>query len=348
MTEEKIMKLVSGTIYFVRESDSKTSGHSDLVKIGLVEGERSPFDRLREHQTGNPRKLLFDESQFVRTDAVAFVESQLHNKYAKQRVSGEWFQFESESEIQEAVEAARIFAKQAAEINPLMVRADELYWQISEGHEIESAEESRKLGERYVRAESLSESLENLIAEVRRGMLAAAEEHGDEAIQEFFRFVEYTRAPSFSPTLLKEKYGQEMYDAYAYREPRWAPKFEVISDLVETDEYLAVATAIRTLEASVSKARESHDVFALNELDLEIRTLLAPQSWDLLVSEVRLKNLCGLHPGIMGVCQWVRTETFGNRKIDQGRLFDEKPDVFEASVAPGSKVSMKIRMPFKK
>ncbi len=342
------MKLVPGTIYFVRESDSKTSGHSDLVKIGLVEGKRSPFERLREHQTGNPRKLLFDESQFVWTDAVAFVEAQLHSKFAKLRVSGEWFQFQSEKEIEEAVSSAREFAEKAASINPLMVRAEELFWKLSEGEILASTAQSRALGEDCVRADHLGGLLETQMAEVRKAMLSIAEEDGEEAIKEFYRTIEYTKAPAFSATLLKSKFGQEMYDAYVYQEPKWNPKFEVISPLVENDDFNKMLETISSVQAKVSDARSSHDVFGLNELDLEIRTLLAPQEWNQVYAETHLKDLCGASPGIEGVCNWVRQESLGNKQIDKGRLFAEKPDVFEASVAPGAKVTSKIRMPFKK
>ena len=342
------MKLVPGTIYFVRESDSKTSGHSDLVKIGLVAGERSPFERLREHQTGNPRKLLFDESQFVWTDAVAFVEAQLHRRYAKQRVSGEWFQFSTEKDIEDAVSAAREFAKKAASINPLMVRAEELFWKLSEGEVLESTAESRALGEDFVRAERLCELLGQQMSEVKKAMLSIAEEQGDEAIQEFYKTIEYTKAPAFSSTLLKSKFGQEMYDSYVYQEPKWNPSFEVISPLVEKDEFNGVLKTILSVAARVSDSRSAHDVFGLNELDLEIRTLLAPQEWNLVYAEAHLKDLCDVSPGIEGVCNWVRQESLGNKQIDKGRLFAEKPDVFEASVAPGAKVKSKIRMPFKK
>jgi hypothetical protein len=118
--------------------------------------------------------------------------------------------------------------------------------------------------------------------------------------------------------------------------------------LVEKDEFNGVLKTILSVAARVSDSRSAHDVFGLNELDLEIRTLLAPQEWNQVYAEAHLKDLCDVSPGIVGVCNWIRQESLGNKQIDKGRLFAEKPDVFEASVAPGAKVKSKIRMPFKK
>lgn len=342
------MKLVPGTIYFVREIDSKVPGFSDLVKIGLVEGDRSPFERLREHQTGNPRKLLFDESQFVRTDAVAFVESQLHSKFAKQRVSGEWFQFQSEQEIAEAVSAAREFADKAAAVKSLLKRAEELYWQVSVGGALAATEEAVEFGETHVRASQLISLLEAQMTEIKKAMFTVAAEAGQDSIQEFYKVIKYTREPKFSPVLLKDKFGVQMYNEYAFQEPQWAPKFEVLSPLVESTDYLNSVQGVTDLAQRVSVARTERDVYMLNELDLEIRTLLAPRLWQVLFAEAQLKVLCGVSPGIEGVCKWERKESLGNKKLDAGRLFEEKPEVYEACVAPGKVVSSRVRLPFKK
>ena len=79
------MDYVSGEIYFVRERTD--NGFSPFVKIGLVHGIRDSLTRLKEHQTGNPRRLFIDEKQVVRTEAVDRVEAQMHKIFSPKRVS---------------------------------------------------------------------------------------------------------------------------------------------------------------------------------------------------------------------------------------------------------------------
>ena len=50
----------AGEIYFIGEVDLKSKSHSNYYKIGIVResDERTTVNRLAEHQTGNPRRLI--------------------------------------------------------------------------------------------------------------------------------------------------------------------------------------------------------------------------------------------------------------------------------------------------
>ncbi len=65
------------------------------VKIGLVKGNddgRSSFERRKEHQTGNPREIIVEAE--VKTYAqVSTLESFVHQRLAKYRIHGEWFNY---------------------------------------------------------------------------------------------------------------------------------------------------------------------------------------------------------------------------------------------------------------
>jgi len=68
------------------------------VKIGLVKGNddgRSSFERRKEHQTGNPREIVIEAE--VETHAqVSQLESLVHQRLAKYRIHGEWFNYGKE------------------------------------------------------------------------------------------------------------------------------------------------------------------------------------------------------------------------------------------------------------
>ena len=96
------INLTPGEIYFIREKDLLTKEVSSYVKVGLVrEGEdRGSEERASEHQTGNPRQLFVEK--IVKTEAVSAVENMLHDHFANQRVSGEWFDFDN-VQLQECI-----------------------------------------------------------------------------------------------------------------------------------------------------------------------------------------------------------------------------------------------------
>ena len=89
------MQTQPGTIYFVEERDLLGFPTPNYVKIGLVkenEKGRSSDDRKDEHQTGNPREIIIEAE--VKTHAqVSTLESLVHQRLAKNRIHGEWFNY---------------------------------------------------------------------------------------------------------------------------------------------------------------------------------------------------------------------------------------------------------------
>ena len=84
-----------GFVYFMTERDLFGYPCGPYVKIGLVKGNddgRSSFDRRKEHQTGNPREIIIEAE--VKTHAqVSTLESLVHQRLAKNRIHGEWFNY---------------------------------------------------------------------------------------------------------------------------------------------------------------------------------------------------------------------------------------------------------------
>ena len=97
-----------GFIYFMTEKDLFGYACGPYVKIGLVKGNddgRSSFDRRKEHQTGNPREIVIEEE--IKTKAqVSTLESLIHQRLAKYRIHGEWFNYSDEG-VKPYVEIAK-------------------------------------------------------------------------------------------------------------------------------------------------------------------------------------------------------------------------------------------------
>ena len=47
-----------GEVYFIGERDRSTGKLTENVKIGMVNNQGESGDRLKGHQTGNPRDLV--------------------------------------------------------------------------------------------------------------------------------------------------------------------------------------------------------------------------------------------------------------------------------------------------
>ena len=83
--------LKPGWIYFLREEDYLDQSVGRYVKIGLT--ERTVAIRIKEHQTGNPRRE-FEATPSNYIELMHYGETYLHHYFAAERIGGEWFDFD--------------------------------------------------------------------------------------------------------------------------------------------------------------------------------------------------------------------------------------------------------------
>jgi len=98
-----VSKVDPGQVYFITYIDhvSPKSSHG-YYKIGIVRNERETAERIKEHQTGNPHRLV--SHYVIETDAPMLIERLLHAKYGNRRVSTEWFKFKNDAERDAAIQ----------------------------------------------------------------------------------------------------------------------------------------------------------------------------------------------------------------------------------------------------
>ena len=93
----KLPKLIPGWIYCIREEDYLDGSIGRYVKLGLT--KRTVADRIREHQTGNPRKEVSEYDHHMQL--MHYTENFLHHYFAYDRIAGEWFDMDSNRVITE-------------------------------------------------------------------------------------------------------------------------------------------------------------------------------------------------------------------------------------------------------
>jgi hypothetical protein len=101
-----IHKLVDpGEVYVIGEYQPGTNTPTGRYKIGITQNNRTTYERITEHQTGNPNRLFI--YGFVACEASYLVEKLMHNQWNANRIGQEWFNLT-------ATELAQVMADIAA------------------------------------------------------------------------------------------------------------------------------------------------------------------------------------------------------------------------------------------
>lgn len=320
------MSYEPGEIYFVRELAG--TGFGPYVKIGLVakSDHRSSFERLKEHQTGNPRTLRIDEGQIVKTDAVSMVEAQLHKIFAPKRVSGEWFNFATEKEVLEAISEAQRLSNEIAEIVPIFQDAEKLGKQFSEASTIPANDESTLLSTTIATKKGEVAILELLEARINAFFKIAADSGED--LKGAAEVVVRTFKPAFKLDDFRTEH-EDLYKKYLTIIQKWSGPFRPKAKRLErsdlSQEFLA---QVAELEKQISNVAGPSEAYLLNEPLLVITNLKAVAEWEQAIALARLQLTCGVNSGIDGICTWNRKFSEPKEIFDEKKFVDENPELY--------------------
>jgi hypothetical protein len=84
------IKLTPGNLYFIRDIDYLTGEVGKYVKIGIVTNDSTTEDRIKKHQTGNPRGI-YPVAEVIDVPFVERLETHMHYEYNEHWITGEWF-----------------------------------------------------------------------------------------------------------------------------------------------------------------------------------------------------------------------------------------------------------------
>ncbi len=314
------MKIDPGTIYFVRETDRETGKLSDLVKIGLVNGSKSPWDRLKDHQTGNPRKLVFDDAQFIETSAVGYVEWLIHKTFAAERVSGEWFLLPTKQDVDKVVRKANEIASEVSSKIPLIEGAERLTSEVSESSAIDSTEDIRAKAWELAILQKQSSMIVTLKKSTSKCFGKVVEEFGTEALAEQVKFTPVNPQSKFNPGILESKYPK-LYENYLRTEEELVGlKLELEKTAKESDlpdDFTNLKTKIKERN---ELALSSRNYYLLNENLVFLDEFKSSIDWPLKVLDAELKVFCGRAEGVLGLYKWHRRYEAGKPFVAESEL----------------------------
>jgi hypothetical protein len=317
------MSYKSGEIYFVRETVLNTDSPSPFVKIGLVADKRSSDERLKEHQTGNPRRLFNQE--VIITDSVHRVEAQMHRLYAPFRVSGEWFEFKTENEVNVAIGKVRELAAEMAKVTPLFISAEELSSVPSNGAVIEPTPEILEIVSRWADAKARQSHCDGLLSQIKLKLKQAIESGAD--TKGVAKETTVTFKPKFDESALKEA-DEALWKKYVSYIPSWSSRFTNSIDLPTFDELSQeFREVVRVLQVQVEEI-PVEEAFLLNDTQLELTMVRALAEWDLSLADAELRIAVGDASEIKGICRWGRKLGTPKAVFDESTFAEEHPELW--------------------
>ena len=326
------MKLTPGEIYFIGERDHITGLQTSFFKIGIVRADdkRTSEDRLSEHQTGNPRPLFIH--QIAKTEVVERIETLLHRQFAQNRVVGEWFNFE-ELKLEEAIQACKELAQEAAEHSPLFADAARLSKEHSNDTIIPANDEAREWFDRLLLAELTVKRLKAVDTKIRDTMREAI--LAGESVGGVARERKKTMKEAFNQKRFKEEQA-ELYAKYEEINKSFGGRFLLKrpKDLSAFEEKLSdkVMPIVQEIENDIIRAVAGEIPKSnLGNWHLIILENIGMAEWEEEVAEARLRVLVGTNQGIEGICTWKRQDS--EKKVFNQELFrDENFDMYKTYV----------------
>lgn len=314
-----------GEIYFIRELDYSSGKPTSFVKIGLVryKENRNSFGRLMEHQTGNPRKLDLENKHIVKTQAVDLLEAQLHRQFSQQRISGEWFEFGNDAEIESAVKIAQSLAKEVSKRLPRFQKAENLMLKESNKDSRPATDEERELARTLLISKTKMSLCKELSDQSKQLLTKAYSEGAD--ISDAAKTSVKTYKPAFLEDKFKEVHG-DLWEKYQGEVRKWMHTFLNKYKLAEGDLGEEFEAEIERIKSVLKLVESTGDYGLLVEVNLTLTNLNGLAEWDAKLSEAELKIKLDLWDGIDGVCTWKRYEDV-KMKFDSERFAAENPEL---------------------
>ena len=310
------------------------------MKIGLVhysEG-RDSYGRLSEHQTGNPRRLVLDDSHIVKTQAVDMVEAQLHRRFATSRISGEWFELPGEKELKEAISEATKLAALVDSYMPKFEEAIRLGNTESNGNIRHGTKDEIEWATRLVTARKQSSVCADIESEIKAFISKSVSEGNDPGVAAKNSLRTYK--PKFDEKDFREKH-MDLWGRYQKSVKSWdsalKPAFRAQS---LGSEFEASTDAVRRSLAEVTASKNYTEIV---EMNLVLTNLKGLADWEAKVSEAELKSLIGLDEQVTGVATWKRGYK-ATEKFDEATFAEDNPDLYKSFIytpAPTTLVNLK-------
>ena len=337
------IKLTPGILYFIRDKDFIYGDIGKYVKIGIVTKERTTEERIKNHQTGNPRGI-YPVDEVFDVPFVERLETQIHYEHNDKWISGEWFLL-TDDEVEAVVKRAEHLRAQQVLDKPVI---EEVLLKI--GKKVSNG----KVKKANKQALNLEKTIIQLKGELNicRAKIVISK----------YEFYKLLGANGSIEGVLKIKYtpSRLSFDEAAFKQahPRLYKKFVLPREdkfngpfsLSRRSEY-SLANVDKSLDAekkalgkpsyrasqlgNVQERTKKIEALHLNHLILfkEQKRL----EYEIEILEYKLQKLVGDYDGIEGICSWKRHYSTQDDKFNATALKEAHPKLYETFVTKLSK-----------
>lgn len=319
-----------GEVYFIRERDRLDGANSQNVKIGIVKDvARDSQERLKDHQTGNPRDL--ELHHVTQTPGPHRVETFLHQKFGPNRVRSEWFRL-SDEELETAVQTAERMALEAFTQFQFFTRAEELKKVVSSPEKIAASEESTRWIIEWSKATAALKICKQMSDNYKDLTRQLTPDDREQVELEELVVTEWYTKKKFDKGKFAEKYPGllEKYNVVDLTVGGNCVKKSHDVDLAEVDRDLTVFSL--SFQDSCDQVKRGEAVFGdLFDLHQILERFIGSYTWDEEVADAHLRVICGPSAGIDGQVTWNRT-TRERTTLDEEWLESDHPEKYREFV----------------
>jgi len=294
-----------GEVYFIGERDRSTGNLTGNVKIGKT-GKGDSGNRLKKHQTGNPRDL--ELHHVVETPAPFWVENGLHQRLNGLRVRAEWHRLDAKG-LEDAIRLAEVLASESFEHMPYIEEQDRLRKCVSNGETIEPTDASTDWHMRVSKANAQLDCIK-ILQKMYKGVIGGmSKEEVKQAVLEDLFSIKYYTETTFDEAGFAAKYP-ELVAKYTRSETEiggnLTPKYLDL-EISEIDPGLQMfSDKFSALCEKVSK--QEAEFGDLTELQSELQLREDVSEWEIKISKAHLASICGVASGITNQLTWNRRE----------------------------------------
>lgn len=325
------IKLTPGQLYFLRERDFLTRDTSRYVKIGLVRDIKETQERIREHQTGNPREI-YDycslESPFVE-----HLETLIHYWFAPKWITGEWFDMTDE-DIENAIDVASLIIDEQNSIKQTLEKSYELANLESNGKMISSTDESTQIWEELIECKVEIDRLNANKTIIKHKMREALGSSG--SIEGVTKISIKAGTERFNERSFAEEHP-DLYTQFCTKESTsLSSTFTLKGKKSLKNTYPEIDSEKKSLQKIEIEAADivlgdvvsrSSDIEALHSKYIDVQRQVYINDWKYTQLEARLKVLSQLSDGIDGQCGWKR-ELKSKMTFDKKAFEEKHPEIF--------------------
>lgn len=309
-----------GEVYFIGERDRSTGELTPNVKIGKASGDEGSLQRLKGHQTGNPRDLVLHHVS--QTPAPFWVENGLHQRLSALRVRNEWHKL-SASELSDAIALAESLSEETFKHYPFIEEQERLKSMISNGETSAPTEESTDWHARLCKAHTQLNQIKDLTSAYSSVISKLEKDDLEQAQEEDLVLIEHYAQGTFDAEGFNQKYPQLIEKFTTHQtiiSGTLSPKYNKFQISEIDPELESFSASFIDLCSGVSNKTATFG--ELSELFSEVQYRENVLNWEKEIAVAHLASICGTNSGIEGQITWNRSEKV-KTKVDQEALETE-------------------------